>query len=225
MMASAAEDLPTLDLAHKVSHTIGKVISQVKLPPGSEPPPRLHAVWFMAILCFRSLRAAMLVVSAGYEDQAAGYVRVIDELFNRARKVCADTSGEYARQWLADKGPGKPAKLTDKDFWEWTSAPSHGTVRAILDWLAISADDGSTGIVVGPERMNPRANATLTHLAYEAAVVGALLTAVAGIDTTWARVFARIERYMDEYLPDEEPDPEVKRLLGLEESGGADGSA
>jgi hypothetical protein len=215
MLASADKDLPTLDLAHKVSQTIVEVISQVSMPPDSEPPPRAQALWFMAILSFRSLRAAMLVVSAGYEDQAAGYVRVIDELFNRARKVYTDQSGEYARQWLDNKGPGKPAKLTDQDFWDWTSGPSHGTIQAIQDWLAVGGDDGSVAIAVGPERLDPRANATVTHLAYEVVGIGSLLAAEAGIDTSWAELLAVIDGFMDEYIPENKPDdPDIRQSAG-----------
>jgi hypothetical protein len=203
VMASAAQHLPTLDLVNGVSEALGNVIARVSLPAGDEPPSRLHALWFMAILCLRGIRAASWVVRAGYEDQALGYVRVVDELFNRAQKVWEDKSGEYARQWLADRGPGKPMKLTDKEFWDIASGPPHGTVRAIYDWLAISADDGSTRIMVGPELMPPRANATLAHLSYEAAAVGWRLSTEAELGgTNWAKLSAAIQSAMDEFVPD-----------------------
>src|SRR5205823_6554719 len=96
--------------------------------------------------------AAMAVLSSGYEDQAIGYQRLVDELQNRARKVWEDKSGNYAREWLDGKTLGKGAKLAGQDFWEFLSAPVHGNVRAVLDWLAVSEDDGATHVVVGPER-------------------------------------------------------------------------
>jgi hypothetical protein len=99
-IASATEQLPTLDRVNKVGEALATAISTVEIPAGAESPPRLKALWFMAILCFRALRAASWVVRVGYEDQALANVRVVDELFNRARRVGEDHSGEYARQWF-----------------------------------------------------------------------------------------------------------------------------
>lgn len=131
----------------------------------------------------------------------------MDELYNRSEKVSADPSGEYARQWLADKGPGKPAKLTDKEFWDVTSGPPHGTVRAVLDWLAISAEDGATQISVGPELLPARANATLAHLCFESAAVGWRLSTEAGLKMSWTKLHAASQQAMDTYLPEPNENP------------------
>jgi predicted phage gp36 major capsid-like protein len=43
----------------------------------------------------------------------------------------------------------------------------HANARAVLDWIAVSREDGSTQIVVGPERRPEVANPTLVFMAME----------------------------------------------------------
>lgn len=134
----------------------------------------------MAVIAFRAARAAIWVSRVGYEDQAVAYVRLIDELHNRAQRVRADASGNYAPKWLAGR-LGKGAKLAGQEFWEMLSGPVHATARAVLDWLAISQDDGSTKVVLGPERRPEVANGTLVYIAGELRDIAAMLSAAAGM--------------------------------------------
>jgi len=121
----------------------------------------------MAVIAFRAARAAIWVTSAGYEDQAIGYMRLIDELHNRAQKVRADPSGRYAREWIAGKSLGKGAKLAGQEMWEMLSGPVHANAKAVFDWLAIEQEDGSTKVVLGPERRPEVSNSNLTYIAGE----------------------------------------------------------
>jgi hypothetical protein len=61
------------------------------------------------------------------------------------------------------------------------SGPVHANVRAVLDWLAISQDDASTKVVLGPERRPDVANATLVYIAGELRDIAAMLSGAAGL--------------------------------------------
>ena len=160
----------------------------------------------MAIIALRALRAAIHVLSVGYEDQSVGFQRLIDELHNRAQKVRADSSGDYARQWLDGRSLGKGAKLAGQDFWEFLSGPVHGNVRAVLDWLAVSQDDGSARVVIGPERRPEVANAALTYMASEGRDIASMLAVEAGIKVDTRELDRRIQAAHDQYIPDEPRD-------------------
>jgi hypothetical protein len=119
----------------------------------------------------------MNVIAVGYEDQAAGYLRLIDELWNRARKVRSDQSGSYARQWCEGKPPGKGAKLTEQDLWEFLSHPQHADPAAVLDWVAITQEDGTAKVLLGPERRPEIVRGTLTVMLSEIRDLGGMLAA------------------------------------------------
>jgi hypothetical protein len=88
--------------------------------------------------------------------------RLLDELHGRAQKALEDTSGHIAREWLDGRWNPKGAKLAGRDMWDMMSAPAHAGVRGVLDWIAVSREDGGTGIVVGPEQRPEVANASLS---------------------------------------------------------------
>jgi hypothetical protein len=181
---TAEADLPMLALAENVSRLLAEVIQGISVDATEEDPKpkalRVHALWFMAIIAFRALRAAMQALRSGYEDQAVGYQRLVDELHNRAQRLVKDESGEYARQWLEGRGLGKGAKLAGQDFWEFLSGPVHANARAVLDWIAVSHEDGSTQIVVGPERRPEVANPALVFMAMEGRDIANMLAIESG---------------------------------------------
>ena len=175
----------------------------------TDPEPaqlRLHALWFMAIIALRALRAAMHVISAGYEDQAVGYQRLIDELHNRAQRVRQDASGVYARKWLSGRGLDKGAKLAGQGFWEFLSGPVHANARAVLDWIAIPQEDGSAKIVIGPERRVEVANAGLTYMAGEGRDLANMLALEAGIAVDLREIDRRLRAAQSQYIPGDDAD-------------------
>ena len=207
---TADVDLPTLALADEVSRLLGEVIQSISIDAAREDRNpkdfRLHALWFMAIIALRALRAAMQALRSGYEDQSVGYQRLIDELHNRAQKVRDDDSGDYARQWLDGRGLGKGAKLAGQDFWEFLSGPVHANARAALDWIAISQPDGSAKIVIGPERRPEVSNAALTYMASEGRDIANLLAMEAGRGLNLTALDARIREAVATWIPDSEED-------------------
>lgn len=121
---------------------------------------------------------------SGYEDQAVGFQRLIDEVHNRAQKERDDKSGEYARRWLEGRGLGKGAKLAGQEFWELLSGPVHANGRAVFDWIAVTQPDGSAKIVIGSERRPEMANPTLVYMASDARDLTNLLAMEAGLTGT-----------------------------------------
>jgi hypothetical protein len=178
-------ELAALAVADAASRVLADLIQRAPVPPRATAPTAEElghqAIWFMAVTAFRAARAAIWVSRVGYEDQAVAHVRLIDELHNRAQKVREDTSGDYAREWLAGRSLGKGAKLAGQELWGLLSGPVHANARAVLDWLAISHDDGSTKVVLGPERRPEVANGTLVYIAGELRDIAAMLSAAAGM--------------------------------------------
>jgi hypothetical protein len=205
---TAEADLPILALADHVSRLLAEVVQGISIDATDEDRDptvlRIHALWFMAIIALRALRAAMQALRAGYEDQAIGYQRLIDELHNRARKLVKDETGEYARRWLRGQGLGKGAKLAGQDFWEFMSGPVHGNARAVLDWIAISQADGSTQIVVGPERRPEVANPALVYMASAGRDIAHLLAVESGQPRNIAALDAQIHEASATWIPDDQ---------------------
>ena len=201
-----------LELADDVSYLLCEIVQHITIQPrNDEAEPtelRLQALWFMAIVALRALRAAMNALAVGYEDQAIGHQRLIDELHNRAQRVRDDESGEYARRWLAGRNSDKGAKLAGQDFWDFLSGPVHANARAVLDWIAISQDDGSTKIVIGPGRRPGVANAGLTYMAGEARDLASMLAQEAGKVLDLHDVDRRIGEAQALYIPDDDGRPE-----------------
>ena len=72
---SASADLPMLAVADQASRLLFEVIGRTPVPPshtecGRDISGLQHkAIWFMAIIATRSLRACMAVMTVGYEDR------------------------------------------------------------------------------------------------------------------------------------------------------------
>jgi hypothetical protein len=194
-----------LSVADDVSHLLAETIASVSINAAREDRTarelRVHALWFMAIIALRALRAAMQTLGSGYEDQSIGYQRLIDELHNRAQKVHGDSSGIYARDWLDGRNLGKGAKLAGQDFWEFLSGPVHANVRGVLDWIAVSQDDGSARIMVGPERRSDLANAALTYMASEGRDLANLLGIEAELKLDLATLDPVIRAAVAKWIP------------------------
>ncbi len=191
-------------LADDVSRVLVDVIEQVTVDASQQDRTakelRRHALWFMAIITVRAMRSAMQVLASGYEDQSLGYQRLIDELHNRAQQIRADESGDIARRWLDGKPVGKGARLAGQGFWEFLSGPIHANVRAVLDWLAISQDDGTAKVVIGPERRPEVANAALTYMASEGRDIANVVALEVGLSLDLTEIDARIHEAHDTYL-------------------------
>jgi hypothetical protein len=204
-------DVPVLTLVDDVGALANSIVAGVNIPRREDDADadevRVHALWFMTIIALRATRAAVGVISLGYEDQAIGYTRLVDELHGRAQKLCEDASGDLARQWLSGRWNPKGAKLAGQDFWEMLSGPVHANVRAVLDWIAISEDNGSANVVVGPERRPEIANGTLVYLSGELRDLAAMLANAARISIDFSEIDGAIKEAQDLHIPDAIDEP------------------
>lgn len=208
MRSEAAEALPALGLAADTSEILLGAIKQVSFPPQEEEPTtdqwRQQAIWFMAIIGYRALRAAMTVITTGYEDQSGTYQRLLQELHGRALAVRRDKSGEIAKNWIAGRPTHKGAKIVGQDMWEFLSGPVHANAKAVFDWLAVSQSDGTAKIVVLPERRAELSNAALAFMASVARDLANLLALECSIQLDLAELDPRIKAAEEKYLPDVE---------------------
>jgi hypothetical protein len=203
--ARADGELDALSSANEASRLLAEVIPKVTIDATKTERDagelRRHALWFMAIITFRALRAAMHMFAIGYEDQAIGFHRLIDEIHNRAVKVSNDESGDQARAWLEGKNFSKGAKLAGQDFWEFLSGPVHANVAAVRDWLAVTQPDGTTRVTVGPERRPDMANPALTYMSGEGRDIAGMLARHSGVRLDLRTLDAEIRAAQEVHIP------------------------
>jgi hypothetical protein len=100
-------DVPERALADEASTCLGMVIentAQTDRPESGTPESlNLHALMSIAVLSFRATRAAMAVVTTGYEKEAIPHFRTALELHAHRTAIEADATGEEARAWLNRK--------------------------------------------------------------------------------------------------------------------------
>lgn len=203
--ARATDELDALSLADEVSRLLAEVIQNVTIDATKGERDagelRFHALWFMAIITFRALRAAMHMFAIGYEDQAVGFHRLIDEIHNRAMKIIDDDSGDQARAWLEGKNVGKGARLAGQEFWEFLSGPVHANVAAVRDWLAVTQPDDTTRVTVGPERRPDMANPALTFMSGEGRDIASMLARHSGARLDLRTLDVRIRTAQAAHIP------------------------
>jgi hypothetical protein len=200
-------ELEALSLADEVSRLLAEIIQNVTIDATKDERGaddlRRHALWFMAIITFRALRAAMHMFAIGYEDQAVGFHRLIDEIHNRAMKINDDDSGDQARAWLEGKNFGKGAKLAGQEFWEFLSGPVHANVAAVHDWLAVTQPDDSARVTVGPERRPEMANPALTFISGEGRDIAHMLARRCDLHLDLKTLDARIHAAQAAHIPED----------------------
>jgi len=200
-------ELEALSLADEVSRLLAEIIQNVTIDATKDERDgndlRRHALWFMAIITFRSLRAAMHMFAIGYEDQAIGFHRLIDEIHNRAMKINDDDSGDQARAWLEGKNFSKGAKLAGQEFWEFLSGPVHANAAAVHDWLAVSQPDGTAHVTVGPERRPEMANPALTFMSGEGRDIAHMLARRCDLHLDLKTLDARIRAAQAAHIPED----------------------
>jgi hypothetical protein len=171
-------------VAEGATQTLLGVLDGATLAPheGERDPPagywRARAMLYLGTLALRTTRAAMVVVASGYEDQAIGLQRTLLEIHSRIQHVANDESGAYAKHWLEGRA-GKPGKavgsFSPEDLWKMLSRSSHADHRAVENFLAVTQDDGTTSLVVMPERRQDVSNAILVTFAGEARDVAVMI--------------------------------------------------
>jgi hypothetical protein len=133
------------------------------------------------------------------------FKRTLTEAHSRVRLVLQDASGEYARQWLQGRA-GKPAKavgaFSPDDFWAMLSHSSHADHRGIENFLAISQPDGSTTLLLWPERRREVSNSTLAVFAGETRDIAVNLAQTRSLEIP---NLAELDAAIDMHFPFDEP--------------------
>jgi hypothetical protein len=132
---------------------------------------RKAAVTIISAMIFRTARACMLVVAAGYVPEAIGLKRRITEACWRTDAILADESGVHAEQWLAGKA-SSPRKLASRagnlDLWDAYSHGAHVDLRRIPKESLVQTPSGpAMGFALSGIREADLANHILVEIALE----------------------------------------------------------
>lgn len=170
LWARALEDLPILQVADAATHVLYWALERSSVE-GTDIDPlpaaiaRGQALYYIGVSTVRAVRSVMTTVRAGYAPEALPTTRKLAELQGRGRRVRADHSGEYARQWLEGRGRGPQASLVDppEGMWEVLSKMAHADARGVETFLTKPnlTDEEQINFYALPERDSETANGTL----------------------------------------------------------------
>ncbi len=130
---------------------------------GSLSGARRHT-FLIATRLFRTIRAAVAVLEAGFESEAQVHDRVLLALLGHYLDIEADSTGDAAKRWirgrprLSDGEAVQRTGLTGKEFGR-LSEPAHASARPV--WRALLALEGSAGVVTWGPRRTERTRAAL----------------------------------------------------------------
>lgn len=129
------------------------------------------AAAILATMAFRTARACVLVIAAGYVPEAFGLKRRVSEARWRMEAILNDHSGESAKQFIESRS-SPPRKLAGKtgslEVWDAYSWGTHVDLRVGPSFTRIMGPDGvTTGLPVASSRQAETANHMLVELAHE----------------------------------------------------------
>ncbi len=215
-LASTADaDLPTIGVLRLASDRLGWVLQHAGFEATDKGPPpasyvRAKALMYMGVLAVRAARAGIAVLRVGYETEVIPYKRMLLELHSRTQRVVDDESGEYARQWLANRA-GKPARsLRDvpDGLWDVLSNSSHADARAVENFLAVSREHGAF-LVVLPERRQDFSNGTLAMMAGEVRDIAVIIAREHKLEIpNRTQLDALVRWAFENHLPEGQEDPD-----------------
>ena len=133
---------------------------------------RLGAMLGIAIRMVRAMRAALAVLSVGYEVEGGVYDRLLLELHGRMAQIADDASGEVAHRWLRGEAPSRIGRIwsnsTMRNLYANLSSTVHADSR-IFGYLFESSVDA---LLIGPRRTHMTRVSMLAQsvVAYDAIV-------------------------------------------------------
>lgn len=149
-----------INLCEKVSTCLMALVQRngpgpIRSDPSEELTPeqlRLGAMIGIAIRTIRAMRAALAVLSVGYEVEGGVYDRLLIELRGRMAQIADDASGEIARKWLQGQAPTRISRIwanpTMKSLYANLSTAVHADSRAFGPLVEPSVDT----LLIGPRR-------------------------------------------------------------------------
>jgi hypothetical protein len=164
-----AFDLPTFELAERVSGALGLVLQTVNVPAadgsGREDTAQLRAALYLGILAGRSMRAIMALLRVGYGAEAFVFARRLVEIYARVERVLDEKNGPaQAAAWLKG-GDRKPSSVVDVPDWYWhgMGRVAHADHRAVEQHLIRERPDGKADFMMLPMRDIALSNTTLVE--------------------------------------------------------------
>lgn len=207
LRATVWAELPAYRVADAASELLLWVIERAAVAPheGEENPPpsywRSKACLYLGLIAVRTTRAAMAVLSVGYEAESMSYKRTLWEVHARIQRVLADESGSYAREWLSGRARSPTRAIDDPTLlpmYQMLSHSSHADFRAVENFLAISEEDGSTTLLTMPERRAAVSNGSLAMFAGETRDIANLIAHERGIEIEG---LAQLDEAIDQHYP------------------------
>jgi hypothetical protein len=142
---------------------------------------RDEACVVVAARVFRSVRAAVSTLEAGFETESQAHDRVLLALLGHYLDIASDDTGAAAKRWLQ----GRP-RLKDGDAIQlvgisgagfgWLSERAHGSSRPV--WQALASVEGDAALVTwGPTRTQHSRAALISYSTIARVMIGALIDA------------------------------------------------
>jgi hypothetical protein len=168
---NAPSDLEALPVADAASLLLYDTVvdNEAAADTTSSDGRRKMAIAHLSTIMLRTSRACMHVICTGYVQEAVALKRRITEAAHHTTKVRADSSGEYARQWLGGKASAssKLARSVGQSGrqWDFYSRGAHADARILP--MQPEGEGEQVKILLTPDRDRKAANALLTELAME----------------------------------------------------------
>ncbi|MCP9491536.1 MAG: hypothetical protein MSC31_16925 [Solirubrobacteraceae bacterium MAG38_C4-C5] len=167
LLESAADDLADVAFLDRAGDELFLVAQEAKTtaPPAGAPAgwgASSNGVLAAAAMALRTGRAIGLLVRSGYGVEAAGLVRRLGEITQRAASCAQDPTGTYARNWGEGAGrAGKPSTaymqgVTEPEAvrvkWSFLSQMEHANLRPYLNFMCSRDERGEIVHPVAPAR-------------------------------------------------------------------------
>ena len=188
LLKSAEDELPDVALLDRAGDELFRVSQAAKEagPPAGAPAgwgASSNGVLAAAAMALRTGRAIGLLVRSGYGVEAAGLVRRLGEITQRAASCAEDPTGTYARDWGEGGGrTEKPARayvrgVTDpgsvRDKWGFLSQLEHANLTPYLSFTCSYDQRGEIFHPVAPARHEAADALILSSAAWDLARIAA----------------------------------------------------
>ena len=185
-----ADELPDRSLLDRAADELFRLAQEAKAagPPDGAPEGwgvASNGVLVAAAMALRTGRAVGLLVASGYGYEAAGLVRRLGEITQRAAGCAQDPTGDYARRWGAGAGAlGKPSSaymrgVSDpasiREKWGLLSDMEHATAGPYVSLMCALDEDGEVVHPVAPSRHEAADTQALTSAAWDLARTAAAI--------------------------------------------------
>jgi len=188
LLESGADELADVACLERAGNELFRLAQEAKTagPPAGAPAgwgAASNGVLAPAAMALRTGRAIGLLVRSGYGVEAAGLVRRLGEITQRAVSCAQDPTGTYARDWGEGAGKaGKPSTaymrgVTDsagvRDKWGFLSQMEHANLRPYLNFMCSLDPRGEVVHPVAPARHEAADALVLSSAACDLARMGA----------------------------------------------------